>query len=243
MKIGIVSMFYNSTNYGGILQAYALTKVLSVKGIKAEQILYSHESAYTLIHRMKITANKALNVMKNIRYLDVKVKILKRIAYVRQASKILVPHSKKVYSEKNIFSCLENGYDVFVTGSDQVWGRYWPAYFLEFVPDKYKKIAYAVSIGKSKIEQNQLKQIVRSTKNFYSISVRESNIKEQLSQYIDKDINLVLDPTLLLDQNEWDTICSDKLINDRYIFCYFLGDDIKIRNIATEYAQKKIVKL
>lgn len=243
MKVGIVTMFYNSSNYGGILQAYALTKAINKYGMEAEQINYNHFTAFSVKRRMKMKMIKYVSLIKNPKHFKLFLKILKRSKIIADASAGFIPHSRKIYTEKNLYHCVPN-YLAFITGSDQVWYGEWPAYFLTFVPSGMKKIAYAASTGKSQLSELDIKKIKNSTSDFTAISVREADTKKTLINYIlDKNIELVLDPTLILEKDDWETIASPRKIGNEYLFCYFLGRDERIRKLAKEYANKHKLKI
>ena len=234
-KIGIISMFYNSTNYGGILQAYALVKYLEKNGYNAEQICYDLYCVFPMSTRLKIMIKKYLLVIGEFENL----KILKRNKAVLKAANKLVPHSSKVYREKSIARCV-NQYSIFITGSDQVWHGEWPAYFLTFVPSSLKKIAYAVSAGKSNFNRLELEKIRNYTEDFSAVSVREADTLDILRKNMpDRSLELTLDPTLLLSAEEWNEVVAPKKVNVPYLFCYFLGSDRKMRKLASEYAKAK----
>ena len=94
MKIGIITMFYNSSNYGGILQAYALTKVINKYDMEAEQINYNHFTAFSAKKRIKIKLIKYASIVKSPKLL---LKIVKRSKIVVEASASLVPNSRIIY--------------------------------------------------------------------------------------------------------------------------------------------------
>ena len=165
MKVGIITMFYDSCNYGGILQAYALTKTLEKMGVESEQICYRLASAYPIKRRVKIIGKKYLNELRQVRNLSVVLKLHKRNRVVRKAAEEFIPHSKDVYSESTIRRC-DDKYDAFITGSDQVWSQNWPAYFLDFVPKGKLKIAYAVSVGNSTLPQKEIDYIRKYSRTF-----------------------------------------------------------------------------
>lgn len=243
MKVGIVTMFYNSSNYGGILQAYALTKVINKYDMEAEQINYNHLTAFSAKQRMKMQLIKYVPFIKNPKNFKLLFKILKRSKVVLDASADLVPHSRKIYTEKNMYRCVPN-YFAFVTGSDQVWHGEWSAYFLTFVPSGVKKIAYAVSTGKSRLSELDINKIQNCIGDFTAISVREADTQRTLSDHIsDKNIELVLDPTLILERDEWEIIASPRKIEGAYLFCYFLGSDVRMRKLAKKYATKHKLKI
>lgn len=238
MHIGIITMFYHSSNYGGILQAYSLTQCLLKRGIKAEQIRYNHFTAFPIKKRVRIGINKVISIIRNPEYFNTLIRINRRKKIVFRTSEDTIPHSNKVYSEQTIASCVKN-YTAFITGSDQVWHGEWPAYFLSFVPPGKRKIAYAVSTGKSELTDEDVGIIQGYTKDFYAVSVREKDTKEILSKALSNSkIECVLDPTLLLEKTDWEEIASSKKLEERYLFCYFLGTDRRIRSIATEYGRK-----
>lgn len=237
MQIGIVTMFYNSDNYGGVLQSYALVKAIEKLGMNAEQICYNHYSAFNWKQRAKKKLVQYISLIKHPSYVSIYRLLNKRKKAVVKESGSLVKHSRKVYNEKTISNCIEN-YDAFITGSDQVWHGEWPAYFLTFVPKSKRKISYAASTGKSILTEDEIKTIGEKTKDFTAISVREADIAEQLQKYMpDRKIELVLDPTLLLDQKDWDEVASERLMTKPYVFCYFLGSDSRMRTLAFEYAK------
>jgi exopolysaccharide biosynthesis predicted pyruvyltransferase EpsI len=126
---------------------------------------------------------------------------------------------------------LENKYDYFVTGSDQTWNDYavehvynrgksiYP-YFLSFVKEK-TKIAFSMSIGNTTFELlNKKRELINKYKY---ISTREESGKDILSKITDKNIDVVVDPTIILTQKEWCSMIDDKRIEDEnYILLYTL---------------------
>ena len=249
-NIGITTRFYNNENYGGVLQAYALTKVLSKMKFNVEQILIKQEFKKGSIQDKPSITKKILNVCKNPKIISNKIfqfvlenKLTQRsIAFERFID--CVPHSEKVYTSSNIKENL-NKYDIFITGSDQVWTMQWynSSYFLDFVPRDKIKISYAASMPDVNIS-NKEKEIVKNhLESFDAISVREINTSTFLEKLTEKKVECVLDPTFLLDKTDWNEICSDEIMYEKYIFCYFLGEDIKQRKIAKEFAKKFKLKI
>lgn len=238
MHVGIITMFYHSSNYGGVLQSYALIKAMEKLGMDAEQICYNHYSAFSWKKRLKRRMKQCLSLMKHPSCLRTYLRMNRRQNTVVYASENIIKHSSKVYTERTIMDCV-NDYDAFVTGSDQVWHGEWPAYFLTFVPSSKRKISYAASTGKTKLTGDDIRFICNCTKDYKAVSVRESDTAVQLQEAMpDKKVELVLDPTLLLDKEDWDTVASDRLLNQPYVFCYFLGNDQRMRSLSSEYAIK-----
>ena len=212
MKIGILTQPL-ATNYGGLLQAFALQKVLSEKGHDVTIIQREKNSAFYKILR-KI---KAL-ISKNYVYMSSKA-----IDYVSQEVNKFINNNipkrtKKINSTKALIHEIDKyDFDAYVVGSDQVWRpSYSPNiynYYLDFVEKKtVKKIAYAASFGVEQWEytSKQTKRCAELAKFFDLISVREDSGVDLCRNYLDVDAIHVLDPTMLLQKNDYiDIICQE----------------------------------
>ena len=124
--------------------------------------------------------------------------------------------SKKQYSTLQELEREDFPYDTYIAGSDQVWNinaqDFDDAYFLPFVK-KGKKIAYAVSLGAT--NPNYSKEREKYSKyvgDFTGISVREKNAQKWIRELANKDVNICVDPTLLLSTDEWETITGEREI-------------------------------
>lgn len=115
-----------------------------------------------------------------------------------------------------------------IIGSDQVWN---PDYlksrsYLLNVPNNSVKVSYAASIGKEQLAENELINFKKALKHYKAISVREKSAKDLLQPLTDKKVEVVLDPTLLVDKSEYEKLEKrPKNIreNEKYILCYILG--------------------
>lgn len=112
--------------------------------------------------------------------------------------------------------------DYYITGSDQVWGGTLKPNYLTFVKDDMKKIAYAASFGKDNIPDEQLKTVGPWVKSFRAISVREMTGVD-ICKHIGVDAIHLLDPTLLLQSEEYPTIERREIKLGKYYFSYFLN--------------------
>ena len=245
-KIGILTYYYNSINYGGVLQAYALVKQLEMCGLDAKQISFD----YT---KQKSNKNKQLNIKKYFRkkikqviYYWLDRKLYKRYVYFINFRES-IPHTETIYTNDNIVDSNAL-FDIFVVGSDQVWNPLWynPSFFLNFVDKTKTKIAYAVSIGTKKIDEIYEDKIKKELKSFYAVSIREQESSLFVGNIIDKEVEWVLDPTLLLTKKDWDSILSDvhnNLPSKPYVLCYFLGNDIRDRILARKFAKERKLSL
>ena len=247
-RVGVITQYYKSLNFGGVLQAYALCKVLENEGYHANQLLIEKDvlqtprkhSWYEYFNLIKIFRKLVRSIdVKRQRKLYAKLKDIElQRRKVFESFYEIVPHSRVVLQSK--IEELLVDYDVFITGSDQVWscGEIDSPYFLRFVPQDKKKISYAASLGKTKIDPRLDEVFKNELDKFNAISVREKDAVDLLKPYTNKSIVWCLDPTLLLAKEEWELIASDRKIGAPYMLCYFLGDDKAHRKIAMQYAKK-----
>lgn len=252
-KVGIITLYYKNRNYGGSLQAYALCRFLTACGLETEQISYQRTKTAEQTPRMTQRLKRMLNpknlynaVAVRVRRLGSSVvgrafhdKLKQRYDAIDWFDKHQTPHSETVYTEQTIQNC--DGYDAYITGSDQVWNPAWsrPAYFLSFVPKGKPKISYAASVGVSTLTETERGRIQKHLADFTAVSVREEDAVDLLSPVSPVPVEWVLDPTMLLTREQWDEICSERLVAGKYIFTYFLGEDMRQRKLAADFAKQK----
>lgn len=260
MKIGIITHFSKSTNYGGVLQAYALAKKLNDMGYDAEQISYvANLRNIDFQPENKIKQTKKVKIRRILSRIKAKLKrlifygkVLKRKNITKRKRECFnVWKDKNISSSARIYNCGNvndalNIYDCFITGSDQVWNYNWydENYFLDFVDESKIKISYAASLGHNEIPKTIEEIFEKHLRSFDAISVREENMVSLIQPFSPTRVQWVVDPVFLLQRAEWDSVISfsEDLKND-YIFCYFLGDNKKEREIVREYADKKGLKV
>lgn len=243
----LLSFFYYNYNYGGMLQAYALCSMLHLKCSYCQQTAYirytkSMPRFYKRVLHLTIKKlfykifNIGMNFLLYVKYVKRKDKFYK-------FQELCVPHSE-VYNTHNISESVATD-DIFIAGSDQIWNPAWTedAYFLNFVPDHNGKIAYAASIGANEVSQDFLEHVVPYLRRFDFISVREESAKEILQPYLDQEIKVTLDPTLLLPREEWDKIAVQPMIPQPYIFVYLLGEKRAHRRLIKKFARTLGLKI
>lgn len=250
-KIGILTYYYKTHNYGGILQSYALTYFLIKNGLNADQICYvrKDERPFT-IEEYEPTHVPSLLVRLKNRLLLHKYNNFIKPKFVARNEKFesfenRIPHSKMVYDLSSITSANEI-YESFIIGSDQIWTFrcFNPSFFGEFVTDNKKLISYAASAGKSVFSDREKEYLQKNLSRFDAISVRESDLIQAFSfLHNEKKIECVVDPTLLLTSDEWNQIAVENLIDGKYLFCYFLGGDVRLRKLANRYAKNHGLKV
>lgn len=255
-RVGILTMYYNSANYGGLLQAYALVRYLNDRGYDSKQICYdfskitininnpSNKKKSQVLLQLKKIVKKTLNECDNAIHGLANLKKIRKNACKDFRDRI--PHTKEVYSVDTLKRANED-FDIFITGSDQVWNPngYRPGFFLTFVDGTKKtKIAYAASVS-NRISSGALDVYKTALQDFAVISVREKADVVQIKRATEKDVHWAVDPVFLLSKEEWSSEASEieDIISEPYIFCYFLGDSTKQRSVALEYALSKKLKI
>ena len=108
-----------------------------------------------------------------------------------------------------------------------------------FVPDEVNKISYATSFGVGAIPWYQLSRTCKYLQRIEHLSVREIKGAEIIRNIADRDAKVVCDPTLLLTKEEWaNQIPTRRVVDGKYIFCYFLGKNEEHRKLAKMLKEK-----
>lgn len=237
MKVGIITHYYQSQNYGGNLQAYALCAALQKLGYQAEQI--SLKRSKSVKSRVKIFLRRGLEC----RHVSVNRQLRARKKAISGFNAGSIPHSP-VYGESAIDQCASR-YDAFITGSDQVWHPQacCDAYLLGFAPEEKCKLSYAASFSTDKLPEHLQAHYQSKLRRLQAISVREESALSLLEGLAIPNGEVTLDPTLLLSPEEWLEIAEPCPIDGPYLFCYFLGEGSAQRELARAFAQKHALKL
>lgn len=244
MNTGILT-YHRAHNYGAVLQAYASMIALHRLGHSAEMIDYTPESiskAYRLFFLRHYRSNTPKNIIKT---LAINALTFRRRAVRRRGFNQFI-NKNMVMSEKNFGSKFPNppkGYEAVYIGSDQVWKERIAAegykyYWGDFIKVKGQRvIAYAPSMEVEKLSEEQKLYCKKHLENFDSLSVREKELLELLQPLTDKQIELVADPTLLLDTQDYDRITQNVKIDQDYILLYQVGSFPIAREVAEEISE------
>lgn len=246
-KVGIITFSW-AHNYGALLQTYALQKKISenneVKIINFKKKEYINQ--YKLIPHISGSFSKKIKgSLKSILFFN---KNLKR--YLK-FSKFINNNIcfTELYNTEDELKENPPKYDVYITGSDQVWnprivGELSDAYTLNFGDETIKRISYAASVGNSLQILQNIESFTRKLSILDYISVREEDAKNELSKIINKNIQVVLDPTLLLTKEEWeDNIYNNKKVKEKYILAYVVEEDAEYNKIVNELSIKTGLKV
>ncbi len=235
------------TNYGSLLQAIATQRVIMNLGHECRIINYipkCETGVRMAITQLEQKTKWRRNPIKKAIYLMVAepetLLMDRKFLAMRKKYLLMGPccattgELKKLYAEKKD--------EVFLTGSDQVWGpistgHYDPTYFLDFVPKSSRKLAFAASFGKAIFDEQTLKEYGVLLKKYDSLAVRE-NVAVELLKKMDISAKQVLDPTLLMDADAWSEYVKPMKKPEKYVLVYQIHANSDLDHYAVKFAEK-----
>lgn len=237
-KIGILTQPLHQ-NYGGLLQAYALSSVLIKLGY-SPYILDQHHKSFnrtalrTIISHSKTLVLKLLGRPRPFTYIPSSVEkdlIARNTNYF--ISQYIPGRSLKIHSSDELVKVVNSqDFYAYIVGSDQVWrpkySPHLPNYFLDFLRNDKKsiKLSYAASFGVADWEYTKEQEIMARNliKLFNAVSVREDSGVSLCKKYFNRDAIHVLDPTMLLSKDDYIKLieAEHEPISDGKLFTYVL---------------------
>lgn len=255
-KIGLVTA-HHVTNYGALLQSYAMQQVIKTFGFKTEIIDYK---AFRLRRGINLYISLIpflWNQFKDSRKLK-KINSQRQLDQLHKENRVKRIEKKKKFEESKLENIkvyegidalrkASESCDAVLIGSDQMWtpGTSFTAYqSLRFVKKGIRKISYATSLGVSQYPRYCYDSARDMWKSFDFLSVREqqgADIIKEISP--ETKVKVVCDPTYLLTKQQWnEKIPVKKLSSEKYVLCYFLGNSDQQMMMARDYAKLKGVK-
>lgn len=209
MKILNITHFGSLTNYGALLQAYALQTFLAEAGhdpvlVRASFSLHNRLRKW---YRSPVAACKALLAHRA----ELRAEKLHPRDFAGFAARYMKT-TPECYHTAGALKKARLQADVLITGSDQVWSskRPFPPYFLHFGPAEALRVSYAASIGsQARLGEEYLRKFAAELENFSAVSVREDEGLEQCRRAGRPSARLVPDPVLLLDADHYREKFSD----------------------------------
>jgi hypothetical protein len=207
-KVGLIT-YHDTANHGAALQLYATLKMLAELGYDAEVIDYANSFRASIYNPKK----RLYRELKNFEFVS-SVKTIIGFYSIKQRMRSFddfyskyTKRSKFSFSDSLELKNLNESYDVFVCGSDQIWS---PknnggdlSYFLDFVSDSSKTVSYASSFGAINIPIEWETDYAKCLGRIANLSVRESSGAVLISRLINRDVKVVVDPVFLLTAEEW----------------------------------------
>ena len=221
-QVGIITLT-KDLNYGNRLQNYAVECLVSKYGIP-HTLFNTTWSAYGTTSKYRSYLGIPFAILKNR-----KSGISRQITALFDRFNNKYIHMADKYDKESEMELIVKKYDIFITGSDQVWNPYW-----EFIGDKEyltfatskKKIALSASFGVSEIPEEKKELISGWLNGLDVISVRENRAAEIVKELTGRDAQVLIDPTMCIDAKKWIEIARRPfLFNTKtYVLMYVLGD-------------------
>lgn len=245
MRIAVIT-FSNAFNYGATLQMYALQKKLKTLGAETFVIDYRSPSV-------------SKSYKKNSFRSFFKIKNLYHIIFHNTYRKYYedgfahfwednIKFTYKTYYSFDELKTLEDEFDCFISGSDQVFNLRCSGndyhYFLDFVSEKNKKYSYAASLGITHFNEDNIDIYRKLLSSFKEISFREKISMDLVNKNLKINGTYHIDPTLLLTGSEWRSISSNTLCcKEKYILIYLISEDREIFKFARKLAKRENYKI
>ena len=248
MKIGILTMYYRR-NYGGILQSYAMMKVLQGLGHQVEVIDFRYDS-----HQNQRIFDRIISKIKSLlkdtvkKQTSISVRQLP-LEHIEAFNRFKVEYMD--YSDvatNDTIASIASRYEAVVVGSDQVWNNVYDAnlfYFFGWTPEyKGMRIAYAPCSIYPTVPRYNKQRLGALINQFKAVAVRDETTADMVQSVVGVRPQIVLDPSCLYDYTEF---VQGALIEGDYIFTYVLGSEIAcghhevIRCIKEKYGKMKVV--
>jgi len=242
VKIGIITL-HHAHNYGAVLQSYALMMFLRNNNCDAKIINY--KNAFIKDVNENITPfclqKGARKIIKSM--LCYNIRINKYRIFDDFIKNELILNADTICNSSQI----KGGYDLFITGSDQIWNsnctKFDKTYFLDFVKEKRKKYSYAASFGFDEIPGEYIKEYKALLLDFDKISVRESQGAIIIKNLTGIDVPVVLDPTFLLTSMQWKKLARKASYTKKYIFMYLVNETPYIIEFAKKLSMEKGIEI
>lgn len=248
---------YYILNYGSALQSFALFQAIKREGKKVEII--RHEDHSTRAQKLR---NFLYEGKKKVFSHNLLLKIERKCAAKKdrgygEAMQTRKELFERFFADRAVFSPAyadvsdiaekSSQYRLFLLGSDQLWG---PSdllrgyHTLEWLPKDVCRKSYATSFGVSQLPRYAQKIVAEFVPHFKQLSTREESGAKIIRDICNREIEVVVDPTLLLSRSEWEeAIPYKEIVKQKYIFSYLLGDNLEYRRKVKEFAHNLGCKL
>ncbi len=228
---GIIT-FHEAINYGAVLQAYALKKVVG----RYCDVHFVRHSNNAILKRNTIAPGFPTSLGGLKRF------VIKSLTYIPNYKKHI--YFKK-FRDEFLLDTPETFADFYITGSDQVWNNactdFDKAYFLDFTDD-IKKNSYSASFGFDSVPQDKVAEYRALLNGFNNISVREKTGKSIVADLLGRDVSVTLDPTLLLTKEEWSELIHP-VEYKKYLLVYAFEITDTMVSFVNEVANKKGLRI
>lgn len=244
MKVSLITR-HAVANYGSLLQTYATQVVIERMGHECETVDYIRADEDPRIQERTLLAGKPKwnsNPVLRAAYLALRQPEAVRASKVFAEQRAQMLHMSKRYATLEELCDEPPKADLYMTGSDQVWGpvgwrSYDKAYTLGFAPKGASRVSYAASFGKSAMPADVEEAYRAEISKYARVCVREDSAVEKLAEW-DISAEQVLDPTLLLDGDEWRALAKPVREKGRYVLVYQIHNNPAVSEYAKAAAKR-----
>jgi len=230
MNVGLLT-YHHTTNYGATLQCYALRQAIERLGHRCSTIDYRHPRAVAFYRRMDWLNRNA-------------IKTVPRLLRFRRFMADELNMTERVRREG--LAGLASRFDAIVVGSDQVFElgppRGWsPEFFLDFVPNGSRRVAYAPSFGTTTLANIETERDAVATllRRFDALSGRDQNSVTIASTLLDREVPVVLDPTFLGDFTSVTGPRPGGMVSSPYLLAYGLPSQRGLGERLRQFAHSR----
>ena len=241
MKIATLT-FHNAVNYGAVLQAVALQQAIQKRYPDAETGILDYRNP-------KIEDKFKPFYVKKTKRIDKKIKSVLHACLVysvrakkkKSFQKFLTDNARLFpYQTAQEQQFAKETIDRYIVGSDQIWNFDLSGndetYLLKFIPEREKKSAYAPSIGKTELSEEEIAKL-QAIKDFGYLSAREETAMKLIEKIDGRTATLVPDPVFLLSAEDWRNKEERyPKIPENYILVYKFSDN---ETPLTDFAYRK----
>nr|WP_243424376.1 polysaccharide pyruvyl transferase family protein [Gemmiger formicilis] len=243
MRVGLLT-FHRAYNYGAVLQCYALNYTLNKLGYECKVIDYwpdYFKNNYYITKKFSFRHPPVKTWLRHIRVSRILKRRNKNFEKFIQNYILITEKTFETHEQ------LLNGkipFDIFVTGSDQVWhnrcAEFDPVYFLALECFKSKpRFSYAASFGMQQVPTDLRDEYIKRLQGYRKYSVREKSGQVILKDLLNVNANVNCDPTLLLSREEWKKIEDQNMpISNPYVLVYYVKKTKRLQDKAYEFAKK-----
>lgn len=226
MNVGLIT-YHAAYNYGSVLQAFATQTILERLGCSCSVLNYrfkGQKDFYTLVRKKYGAKILLMDLIQFPAFSDKRKRANKFEGFISEKLNLT-----QLMEKPEDLKAIASSFDVFVSGGDQIWSKYsselyhedWKwmmPYLLTFTDNK--KISYASSIGS--MTTDDLSKIEEPLRKYSHIAVRERSAADTLTSVLGKDVEAVIDPTLLLEAQDYFSAMNIPNYEKQYIFYYTL---------------------
>ncbi|MBO4718400.1 MAG: polysaccharide pyruvyl transferase family protein [Prevotella sp.] len=247
---------YENANYGSKLQALATIRLTETLGYECRVIHYGKKGLWFKIKAFQkiFCSSWRQDKLEELSRSRIIKKHPKWASSLKQRHEVFKKYDEKYFDKYEVYGAsykniqeIAKSFDAVVTCSDQLWspsGYGTDFYNLMFVPDHVRKVSLASSFGVDNIPNYQKKGTARYINRIEYVSCRENRGAEIVNELTCREVPILMDPVFAFDKEQWkEMIPEEKVYDEPYIFCYFLGANSKYRDLVREFAKQKKMKV